>query len=556
MIDTFSQLPEHLAEGLLQGGVGKLHLLQLADICFQAAADPPGRPDLLDLGARLLAAAWEADMLDAPLGRQLLGLPPKRLALAPAAQSLCRAVAAHWEVPPAAGPFFQLLRNADPDPLQNYLETRLDEEPGNLFWLQQAVGLAAFERRFEWIAGKLHAHNNAALAPLVQKLRADIAFLQGDYATAAAKYAATLRHLPLAPLQTRLAETLFRLGKRDAAVGLWRQALAAQPWNVNLLLRLHDCLHDAASQAHSFDAPLAVLIYTFNKAADLDATLERLWQSGSIRWPAVRLCVLNNGATDDTRQVLARWGERFGQAMDLVKLPVNVGAAAARNWLARVESLADCSWRLYLDDDALVPDNWLELFAAATVRYPEAAVWGCRVLDAVNPAVLQHVDLHLTDAVEPAAKDPIAPSYAARFAFSMLQHQDLDFGQFDYLRPCVSVTGCCHLFRSADLLSQPGFDLRFSPSQYDDADHDLAVAAAGGYAVYQGRLAVLHRRRSGRACRLAAADKAHAYGNLYKLQMKYSPATLASIRVADRRRLLADIEKKIEQLNDAGLLHK
>lgn len=542
----FRLLPEVLLDGLLVGGVGKLHLLRLGDACLRLGAAP-------ELSTALLVGAWQADLLDGGLARQALGLAGR--SLAPGLAAAAKVVAEHWLAPNAQHPFYETALAGDQDALQAFYERQFEQEPENCFWLQQALGLAVFERRFEWILGatqNLAPRLPEGFAPLLAKLRGDVAFLQGDLSEAANLYGQALRRLPSAAVQARLAQTLILRGRTDAGLDFLKQASKEQPWNANLLLRLYEFIE--APRPKPLEGRLAVLLYTYNRSEDLGLTLERLWSSGAIQAPRVRICALDNGSTDATPATLASWRERFGEGLEVLTLPVNIGAPAARNWLARHPGLADCEWLLYLDDDALPPDGWLELLAQAVERYPDASVWGCRVLDAYNPAVIQHVDLHLSDPAEPAFRDPIAPVYAPRFGVSQLHHQDLDFGQFDYLRPCVSVTGCCHLFRRAALLEQPPFDLRFSPSQFDDAEHDLALAAAGGYAVYQGRLPVLHRRRSGRQSRLAEMDRAHAFGNQYKMHMKYGPELIAAIRAGSRRRLLADLEVKVRRLRDSGLV--
>ena len=59
-------------------------------------------------------------------------------------------------------------------------------------------------------------------------------------------------------------------------------------------------------------------------------------------------------------------------------------------------------------------------------------------------------------------------------------------GQFAYLRPCDSVTCCCHLLRTADIERTGGFDIRFLPSQYDDPERDLRVFLGGEVLLERG----------------------------------------------------------------------
>ena len=154
--------------------------------------------------------------------------------------------------------------------------------------------------------------------------------------------------------------------------------------------------------------------------------------------------MLDNGSEDGTAEMLRGWAERLSggtASLQVETLPVNVGAPAARNWLKRLPEVRAADWVAYLDDDALVPHDWLARFGQAVSLDPDAAVWGCRVCDETPPRV-QSADLHLQ--AQPQAGDGV---FDLNLEFVDTCGQDLDFGQLGYSRPCVSVTGCCHLFR-------------------------------------------------------------------------------------------------------------
>jgi hypothetical protein len=61
--------------------------------------------------------------------------------------------------------------------------------------------------------------------------------------------------------------------------------------------------------------------------------------------------------------------------------------------------------------------------------------------------------------------------------------------------------GCCHLFNLKlwERLGVPDFDVRFTPSQVDDLEHDIQVWKAGGHVLYDGRVEVVHRQDAGKA---------------------------------------------------------
>ncbi|HWR02434.1 MAG TPA: glycosyltransferase family 2 protein, partial [Humidesulfovibrio sp.] len=226
-----------------------------------------------------------------------------------------------------------------------------------------------------------------------------------------------------------------------------------------------------------------------------------------------------------------------------VRLPVNIGAPAARNWLLSLPEVRSREYLVFLDDDVSLPADWLGRLGAAAALYPEASVWGCRVVDEANPLVLQSVDY-----VPLAPRPQRAPDQL--LALPTLHLGQPDFGQFCYLRPCVSVTGCCHMLRGAQVDATGGFDIRFSPSQYDDLERDLRVFAGGGQVVYQGHLAVRHKRRSGAAAERSQAEIGSAMGNMRKLEAKHGEARLAAISEQGEALLERDMERRFRLLED------
>jgi hypothetical protein len=109
------------------------------------------------------------------------------------------------------------------------------------------------------------------------------------------------------------------------------------------------------------------------------------------------------------------------------------------------------------------------------------------------------------------------------------------------MRPCASVTGCCHLFRSASLFETGLFDVRYSPSQFDDFEHDLRHVMLGDMPVYQGHLRIPHLRRTGSYSAGEDPQLANAWANMYKLHMSRPREIFDQIRVAGHAALLEDV---------------
>lgn len=418
-------------------------------------------------------------------------------------------------------------------------------------------------------------------------------FDRGDYATAlqycekSASPAPGKQHGPVWYGITELqGHCLLRLGQRSAAFALWRQVLAARPWQVHLALSLHDGLQgydQALSPAPGdLNSPIGgsvVLLYSWNKAPWLHTTLQALEAS----LPDIQqLICLDNGSSDNTAACLRGWQERWGSRLKVIRLPVNVGAAAARNWLAALPEVQKAPFAAYVDDDVCLPADWLRHLARAVQVQPQAQVWGCRIQDmppnaspnvpqTVSPnvpqaafPVIQSGPLHLTLGFAPAAGLPPLPgqdygpeaesadmafsplrAHAEPFSVTTLPPNCPDRGQWNYLRPCASVTGCCHLFRSDNLQKKP-FALSLSPSQYDDLEHDLRALREGRLACYTGFCAGLHAKKSGQAAAgLSPAAFGSALGNKYKLHGMFDAESIYAMAQHECAVLQEDLLKKL-----------
>ncbi len=552
----------------MHGAVGKAHLLEMARQILSAPLPVEWDQAAWDnLGRGVAISAWEHDMMDGALATQLAPLCADG-----GLASLLRAVAEHHKVPERLDYLMRLLGKRETDKAFAYIKDQAGKAPKNLFWLHQAFGLAVYEKRFDIARELLLGARQAmpdSLSPLLDKLEGDLAWFSGELDIAADRYArASAAGGMLMPL-LGLAEICILQGREAQAVELLRGVLEEYPWNSNLLLKLHDLVQGVARESSlppnvsNGRARVAVLLYTWNKERELEQALSCLADSlATAPSGAVQLVVLNNGCTDGTAAVLDSWQARLvADVMEVVTLPVNVGAPAARNWLMRHPAVTGAEWVIYMDDDALPPMDWMGRLGAAARRYPDAGVWGCRILDAGNPLLVQKADMFLRPPRAQVSQEAIAPEYARRFSFSNIHSQVLDAGQFSYLRPCGLVTGCLHMFRREVLESVGGFDLRFNPSQYDDVAHDIRLGLHGVFPVYQGHLGVRHLQLSGKAKPIGdgktksldtdpspEAPLASALGNLYKLQMLYSEEQITSLRNTMRKRLLEDIEEKQDAL--------
>ena len=237
-------------------------------------------------------------------------------------------------------------------------------------------------------------------------------------------------------------------------------------------------------------------LVTANNLGLLRRCLESLAQT-DYPFGQLKVYIADNGSTDGSLEYLD--GLRGNYPIELIvnKLPLNTGVPVGLNW-AVMQGQGELVARL--DDDIVLPANWLKVMVQDLRHRPFA---GC-----VGPKILN----------DDARKGIQCGCY--RHFPGLYGHEDeADLGQADYLARTAHVRGCCNLYRR-DVFAWCGFfDLRFSPSQFDDPDHHLAVAAAGFEILYEGRVNVIHKLNNGLARSHAAIS--NQGGNAQKMYGKW-----------------------------------
>lgn len=341
------------------------------------------------------------------------------------------------------------------------------------------------------------------------------------------------------------AELLIRTGNSVDGIQRFSALWKAIPWHVNLTLKLYDLHHPPVPVDTVNTGDAAILLYSWNKADLLADTLESLAQSDI---GDAHIFTLDNGSTDHTAEVLTKAQEQFGrERFHIESLPINVGAPAARNWLLALPEVRSCAWAAFLDDDIILPKDWLrQLLGAAQGREDIGAV-GCRITAATEPYGLQAADFNLFPITPPPTPPDELPNRVLLFDNC---GGSPDMGQFTYTRPCLSVTGCCHLISLKAIDKAGPFDLRYTPSQFDDLDRDLRSSLAGMPAVYAGNLAIRHIQHSSLAKAQTTRQIGHVMGNKFKLDTKYSDEELMSLAQKHNDELWSDLIGKHNFLID------
>ena len=263
----------------------------------------------------------------------------------------------------------------------------------------------------------------------------------------------------------------------------------------------------------------AVCLYSLNKA---DLFRECLTHLAQTDLGEAMVAVLDNGSTDQTSDMLAEVAHLFPAGKFIsMRLPVNVGAPGARNWLLARPEVKACQYAAFLDDDAFAPRDWLSRLLETARTNPQAGAIGCAIVDMDVPRDHQSADFNL---YPPHLGQSSLPDVKERLFVCESCRGTADFGLFAYTRPCLSVSGCCHLLSRQAIDAAGPFDIRFNPTQFDDLERDIRSFLAGYPAIYDGTVRVAHKQGSSLAKAQTQAQVAHIIGNKIKLEYTVSDA--------------------------------
>lgn len=534
-----SPIPDKVKFNLLCSCAGREHLSAAGFFLLQQAAASPGHgKEFLETGLSLNLAAYLENPFDPAMASWLaaasagLNFCPKPVL------EMARAMATHksGEQEEAVKKLFAA---KEFDQLWDLLDWILKNDPKNLYQRHLSLDLGFLLGKWEEVDAILDMDWPAPLLPAVLDFKGRARCMAKDFGTAMGLFQRAEKACP-GISRLNLAHALDMAGEKQDAAKILIKEHRGNPWRHVSILKAYELL--AGPDAAALPGRMAVLIYTFNKQEHIGPALQALFETMPEN---AMVFALDNGSTDNTPEVLDKYAQSHPDRMRLVRLPVNIGAPQARNWLLAEPDVMDHDFICFLDDDAILPHGWPEKMAKAVSRYPQAGVWGVKVADLEHGGRIQNVDIHLMTG-EFSLDPPESFSAARTVAFNSAHSQNLDYGQFDYIRPCASVTGCFHMFRPGNL--REGFDIRFSPTQYDDLDHDLGLVIEGKMPVYNGLVKVGHARKSGALLAQSPAQAAGSRGNLVKLCFKRQ-ALFHEIINADFRAMLEDLNSKTQALS-------
>ncbi|WP_035069082.1 glycosyltransferase family 2 protein [Nitratidesulfovibrio termitidis] len=565
------------------GAMGADNQFRLARGAIENAGGDPG---VVAAGVGMALWGWRDNPLDtrlAALLRAIMEDAPQ--AFAPALRELVTGVHDRVRVPDDFGALDATLnQHGGPAaaPAQAMLDVvlpRLADPAHGLFWLARGVEwcvrhensvVPTTDGTAQLTSPALPVADDATLETLLRaalstplplpetvarRLRAEWAVRRLDAAEAlrrleqlAEQDAAPEGASPFAPWYAlRRAELLIQLDSSnrqghaaDAAallLPLWRET----PYHPNLTLALHDLLYPLPAPPADA-APPAILLYTWNKR-DLAAQTLRSLRTAGFRGAPV--FALDNGSQDGTEDMFRTMAADWGSPFSVVRLPVNVGAPAARNWLLSLPEVRQRDHAVFLDDDVLLNPGWLDGLLAVAHTRPGWGAIGCAVTDHTPPHALQCADFFT-----------LPPDMGTRSFADLDEHWHIHgnaAGSADtlltaYTRPCLSVSGCCHMVSMASVQQVGAFDVRFTPSQFDDLERDIRCTLAGLPVWYAGTVRVRHMQHSSLRQATSRARSAHIFGNRIKLEHLHPANKARQAREASAALARQDLLRKTAAL--------
>lgn len=482
------------------------------------------RPDCLAAAQGLLALAFQENPFDTASAALLENVQAAHPFLPSRAAALLRLVRAAPALAEEDVRFEDVRAGGETDLIIRYLEIAAKDRENALARLAPAFATLCRLPDAE-AARKLLAAFAPSLPPsLFARLSAELACLRLPPESALA----LVRDLDMDAwgLFAAIAAShcLERLGDRGAALAACLAARTHLPHHVNLTLRAFELSQPRPTPPSPGPDEAAVCLYSMNKA---ELFRECLTHLAATNLGASLVAVLDNGSTDHTAEVLASVAGLFPAGRLLsVRLPVNIGAPGARNWLLSLPEVKACNHVAFLDDDAFPEKDWLARLLETARSHPAAGTIGCAIVDKDTPRDHQSADFNL---FPPELGKPSLAETKERLFVCEPCRGAPDFGLYAYTRSCLSVSGCCHLLPRRTIEAVGGFDIRYNPTQFDDLDRDIRSFLAGSPCVYAGTVRVGHQQGSSLALAQTPAQVAHILGNKIKLEYGVSDADAARL---------------------------
>ena len=210
----------------------------------------------------------------------------------------------------------------------------------------------------------------------------------------------------------------------------------------------------------------SIIIPVFNQVNYTSQCVDRI-RSNTIS--PYELIIINNGSTDGTKDYLE---SLKSTGIKIQHLSENTGFVNACNQGAR---LASGEYLVFLNNDTLPEDGWLEALISAAEKIPNVGAVGAKLL---------YPDGVLQEAGSLVFSDSTPWNYGKR--------DDAEKPQYNYIREAPYCSAACLLIRRKLFEQIGGFDKRYSPAYWEDVDLAFEVRKRGLKVLYQPAARIVH----------------------------------------------------------------
>lgn len=249
---------------------------------------------------------------------------------------------------------------------------------------------------------------------------------------------------------------------------------------------------------------ISLVIPVFNQSACTDACLQAVLDT----WPHFldgEVLVVDDGSSDDTREVVRRWTERDARVR-LLRHEENRGFVAACNTGAQA---ASGEVLVLLNNDTLPRPGWLPPLVSVLTRHRAGAVGGKLlypngVLQEAGGVVFSDADGWNFGKGDPQSDHPI----------------------FDCVREVDYCSGALLATPRELFLRLGGFDPAYSPAYYEDTDYAFRLRAHGYRVYYQPASEVVHLEGKSSGRDIGSGVKRHQALNRSAFASRWAEALL------------------------------
>jgi GT2 family glycosyltransferase len=245
---------------------------------------------------------------------------------------------------------------------------------------------------------------------------------------------------------------------------------------------------------------VSIVIPTYNGVEQLRTCLRSLDETLPNPFDG-EVIVVDDGSGQEMRDLLDKWrGSRIN--LEIVRNPKNRGFVASCN---RGASVAKNDMLIFLNDDTITQDGWVQALLRTFREYPDAGAVGGRLL---------YPDGRLQEAGSLVFSDASAAN-VGRDDYAIEDPLYNHVRQVDYCSAALLAT-------PRSLFSQiGGFDKRFEPGYYEDTDYCFEVRKHGSRVYYQPESVVIHVEGATGGTDLTAGAKRYQVVNHKKFERKW-----------------------------------